>query len=64
MARKLHTAVADEIHRVAKTDPDRAAEMRMSPEYAAEVRGDFDYDTEDMEDRDMDDPYDDRDVAE
>lgn len=42
MAIRLHTAVGDEIRRVAQTDPEQAAEMRMSPEYANEVMGRYD----------------------
>lgn len=45
MARHLHTAVGDEIREIARTDPERAAEMRAtSVEYANEVRGFYDYD--------------------
>ncbi len=42
MAMRLHTAVGDEIRRVAQTDPELASEMRMSPEYANEVMGRYD----------------------
>ncbi len=39
----LHTAVSDEIQKIAQTDPERAAEMRAtSVEYANEVRGFYD----------------------
>lgn len=52
-ARRLHTAYGDEIREIARTDPERAAEMRMeSIEYANEVRGFYDEDY---------DPYDDYD---
>ena len=55
MGRVLHTAVGDEIQRIAQTDPDMAAELRTTdPEYAAEVRGEFDYD-EDPADMDEED---------
>lgn len=60
MARILHTAVADELHELERTDPERAAEMRMeSVEYANEVRGFYDHDEDpaDMDEceRDFDD---------
>ena len=56
MARVLHTAVSDEIRKIERTDPERAAEMRMeSVEYANEVRGFYDFDT-DPADEDFEEP--------
>jgi hypothetical protein len=56
MARRLHTRVGDHIHRIARTDPERAAEMRAgadgNDEYAREVRGHFDSDEPDDDDYD------------
>ena len=48
--RVLHTAVGDEIRKIAETDPERAAEMKMeSMEYRDEVMGRLDYDEEILE---------------
>lgn len=47
MARVLHTAVSEEIRRIARTDPEQAAELRAtSQEYANEVRGFYDHDSD------------------
>ena len=45
MARHLHTAVADEIKRLAAGDRENEAERKMeSLEYQNEIRGFYDYD--------------------